>query len=76
MVRPLPKVSWVIEVVARVVVPLTVTLPENVAPVSAAKVPDAYGYVTIVDEAYANVGNEEEALAMVSYVVDPYPYVE
>ena len=65
-----------IEVVARVVVPLTVTLPEKVAPVSAAKVPDAYGYVTKVDEAYANVGKDDEALAMVSYVVDPYPYVE
>ena len=55
-----------IEVVARVVVPLTVTLPEKVAPVSAAKVPDAYGYVTKVDEAYAKVGNEEEAFAIVS----------
>ena len=30
----------------------------------------------MVEEAYANVGNEEEAFAIVSYVVDPYPYVE
>ena len=29
-----------------------------------------------VDDAYANVGNEEEALAIDSYVVDPYAYVE
>ena len=28
----------------------------------------------MVEDAYANVGNEEEALAMVSYVEDAYAY--
>ena len=33
----------------------------NVAPVSAANVDDAYGYVTKVDDAYTKLGNVEVA---------------
>ena len=41
--------------------PVTETFPVNVAPVNAAKVDEAYGYVTNVLDEYVNDGNVVEA---------------
>ena len=81
LVMPSPRDNWTIDVVARVDVPDTVKV---LVPRFTALVAPVYGmYVAMmpeveakVDDAYANVGNEEEALAIDSYVVDPYAYVE